>query len=236
MVILNVKIILALVLTAIPFAYAYFVRPRQDKPGRWHNAFSFVGSQIPSLRRMAVRAQKFWRRLQKGMRRSDSFRKLYTLLVLIILIVYQFVDFYAASSLLDTAANNCLSEAVENRVENGVGNGVGRGVDLIAAQTFLTQPVATLSAAVLGLQLFFYKTADALLTYLHVSNRMFTFFSIAILVILTTSPRLFILAETMDIILIAAFFYPEKDSTLPPRKRKHIPVQENRNNMKKTAA
>ncbi len=80
----------------------------------------------------------------------------------------------------------------------------------------------------LGLLLFFYKTADALLTYLHVSNRMFLFFSIAILVILTTSPRLFILAETMDIILIAAFFYLEKDTTFPQRKRMHIPVQENR--------
>lgn len=198
--------------------------------------FLLLGHKSLSLRRMAVRVRKFYRRLQKGMRHSDSFRKFYTLLILIILIVYQFVDFYAASSLLDTAANNCLSGAVENSAENVAEKGVGKGVNLITAQTFLTQPVATLSAAVIGLLLFFYKTADALLTYLHVSNRMFTFFSIAILVILTTSPRLFILAETMDIILIAAFFYPEKDSTLPPRKRKHIPVQENRKNMKKTAA
>lgn len=115
MFILSLKVILAMVLTAIPFTYAYYIRPRKDKPGIWHSGFTVIAAQIPHLRKVAVRIRKFIRRMSDGMSKRDNFRKFYGLIILLAIIAYQYVDFHAASYTVEVA-----KEFVENSGEKSV--------------------------------------------------------------------------------------------------------------------
>lgn len=84
--------------------------------------------------------------------------------------------------------------------------------------------------------MFSYRITDRLLNSIHRSRKFFFFWGLFIMVMLTTSPRYFILAETLDIILIAAFFYPTKIPDTEPRGRKGIPKEEEKESVLKMAA
>ena len=231
MVILNIKLILALILTAIPFAYAYYVRPRKDKPGIWRNGFTFLSAQWPWLKKAATAIGKFFRRMYDGMRRSDTFRKFYILMVLLVILAYQYIDFHTASDMLEAARN-----MVENSGEKTAEKCAEKFPALKAYIPFITSPYATITAAVMGLSLFSYRIADWMFTKLHDSRKTFFGFALAILVTLTLSPRIFIIAETMFIILMAAFFYPDKRPTEKPLGRKRIPREKKDDRELKMAA
>ena len=231
MVILNIKIILALLLTAVPFAYAYYVRPRKDKTGVWRNSFTFLSAQWPWLKRIATTIGKFCRRMYDGMKRSDNFRKFYILMVLLAILAYQYIDFHTASNMLEAAR-----DMVENSGEKTAEKCAEKFPVLKAYIPFITSRYATITAAVMGLSLFSYRISNWLLTRLHGSRKIFFGFALTILVTLTLSPRIFIIAETMFIILMAAFFYPDKKQAEKPLGRKRIPHEEESKNEQKMAA
>lgn len=231
MFILCLKIILALVLTTIPFTYAYYIRPRKDKPGVWRNGFTAVASQFPYIRKLVVSIWKCTRRLYDGMKKWDSFRKFYGMMILLAIIAYQYTDFHAASYTVQVA-----KEFVENSGEKYIEMSAEKYKTIRAVAPFLTQPFATLLAACLGLLLFSYRITDRLLSCLHKNQKVFFFWGLFIMVILTTSTRYFILAETMDIILLAAFFYPTKIPDSLPKGRKRLPENQRKESVLKMAA
>ena len=86
-----------------------------------------------------------------------------------------------------------------------------------AAQTIglygalMTRPYATLLAAVMSLAMFSYKWADAVLTYLHDHPKHFLVVAALAMLIAMVSPRYIIVTEMLEIVLLAAYIYPDRN-------------------------
>ena len=122
--IIDLKMILMFVMAAVPFTFAM----------RWRPAF----------------ATRFY----EGMKRSDNFRKFFTLVILMVMIALEFIDFQASTAIATLMHDSHLSVA-----------DAAQTIGLYGA--LMTRPYATLLAAVMSLAMFSYKWADAVLTYLH---------------------------------------------------------------------
>lgn len=229
--IIYLKILLALVLTIIPFWYAYYVRPRQDKPGIWRNGFTFLAAKLPAIGRVLNALANFVRKLHEGMRRSTSCRKFYILIFLLTIITYQYIDFHAA--------NNAF-EMAKNMVQKSGDKPIPAIINYRAATDpftpFLTHPFATVIAAFIGLIFFFYEPANRLLNLLHQSRGIYSCVGLVCLFLLLSTANYFIVAETLFIFLIAAYFYPKKISDNYPGGKKAIPEDENKQQTIRLAA
>ena len=71
------KLILACLLAAAPFMYAAYMRSGKH-----------------SLPRVI-------KRLYEGMKKSDNFRNFFTLILLMVLVAYQYVDFHASTAIAE---------------------------------------------------------------------------------------------------------------------------------------
>ncbi len=110
MTIVYLKLILAAVITAIPLFYEYYVRPKEKTSKVWRNMFTAIGSSMPFLSRFCNKMKQHAKRSADGMRKSDNFRKFFTYIVLLILIVIQFVDLQASQVVVQGAANMGLQK------------------------------------------------------------------------------------------------------------------------------
>ena len=216
------KIILAFLLSALPFFYMSYIRPKEKTSPVWRNMFTALGTQMPRLRTVKKTFGKFFHRLYDGMKKSDNFRKFFTLVTLLLMIAVQFVDFSASTSIA-----RMLQEASHDSHETA---------KMIAVYgTLMTRPHASVLAACLSLILFSYTAADWLLTRLH--NRRKLFFGVALitLVVLFASPRYLIVTEVLEMMLMAALIYPNKIPSQDPKGRKPIPREEEQNTLRKAA-
>lgn len=216
------KIILAFLLSALPFFYMSYIRPKEKTSPVWRNMFTALGTQMPRLRAVKKAVGKFFHRLYDGMKKSDNFRKFFTLVTLLLMIAVQFVDFSASTSIA-----RMLQEASHDGHETA---------KMIAVYgTLMTRPHASVLAACLSLILFSYTAADWLLTRLH--NRRKLFFGVVLitLVVLFASPRYLIVTEVLEMMLMAALIYPNKIPSQAPKGRKPIPTEEEQNTLRKAA-
>lgn len=207
------KIILALLLSALPFLYVTYIRPKEKTSPIWRNMFTVLATKMPRLGAARRAVGKFFHRLYDGMKKSDNFRKFFSLITLLLMIAVQFVDFSATTSIA-----KMLQEASHDSCQTA---------KVIAVyDTIMTRPHATLLAACLSMTLFSYKAADWLLTRLH--NRRKFFFCIALiaLIILFASPSYLIVTEVLEMMLIAALIYPNKMPLQDPKGRKPIPMEQ----------
>lgn len=217
------KLILAFLLSAVPFLYVSFVKPKRETSTVWRNMFTAIGSQLPRLKAVKTACSRFFHRLYEGMKRSDNFRKFFSLITLLLMIAVQFIDFSASTE---------IARGIKEVAENSDGNvaETAKHVNHIVAiyGPLMTKPHATVLAACLSLSLFAYSSANWLLTKLHNSRRILFFTALITLFFLFASPRYFIVAEVMEMMLMAAIIYPNKIASPDPKGRKGIPDERNK--------
>ena len=218
------KIILALLLSAVPFLYASFIRPRQETSPKWRNMLATIGSlginSIPLVKALRMSCSKYLHRLYEGMKKSDNCRKFFSLLTLLVMIAVQFVDFSASTEIA-----RGIKDVVENDPERTTET-AGQMAHLIAVYgPLMSKPYATLLAACASMTLFVYGASDWLLTRLHNSSRIFFSAAMMTLVILFASPRFLVVTEMLEIILMAALVYPNRTAPSDPKGKKGLPVE-----------
>lgn len=222
---IHFKIILAFLLSALPFFYISFIRPKEKTSPVWRNMFTALGTQMPRLRAAKRAVGKFFHRLYEGMKKSDRFRKFFSLVTLLLMIAVQFVDFSASTEIA-----RGIREISQSDAET-----YGEIHTIAIYGPLMSKPHASVLAACLSLTLFSYTAADLLLTRLH--NRRKFFFGVALiaLIVIFSSPRFLIVTEVLEIMLMAALIYPNKIPSQDPKGRKPIPMVEEQQKLRKTA-
>lgn len=216
------KIILAFLLSALPFFYISFIRPKEKTSPVWRNIFTALGTQMPRLRAAKNAVGKFFHRLYDGMKKSNNFRKFFSLITLLLMIAVQFVDFSATMNVA-----KMIQDASQDSQQTA---------QIIAVYgTLMTRPHASVLAACLSLTLFSYTAADWLLSRLH--NRRKFFFGVALmaLIVLFSSPRYLIVTEVLEMMLMAALIYPNKIPSQDPKGREPIPMVKEQQELRKAA-
>ena len=217
------KLILAFLLSAIPFLYVSLIKPKRETSSVWRNMFTAIGSQLPHLKAVKTACSKFLHRLYEGMKRSDNFRKFFTLITLLLMIAVQFIDFSASTEIARGI------KAVAESSSKSTSETISDVNQVIAVYgSLMSKPHATVLAACLSMLLFAFGPANWLLTRLHNSRRIFFFAALVTLFFLFVSPRYFIVGEIMEMMLMAALIYPNKITSPDPKGRKGIPVEKNR--------
>ena len=218
------KILLAFLLSAVPFLYVSYIKPRQETSPRWRNMFATIGSlginRLPQYKAFKTACSKFLCRLYEGMKKSDNFRKFFTLVTLLLMIAVQFIDFSASTEIAReikaVAESNSMSTA-------GAVSDVNQVIAVYGS--LMSRPHATVLAACLSMLLFAYGPANWLLTRLHNSRRVFFLAALVTLFFLFVSTRYFIVAEIMEMMLMAALIYPDKITSPDPKGRKGVPYE-----------
>ena len=224
------KIILAFLLSALPFFYVSYIRPRKESSPVWRNMFTALGTQMPRLRAFKEAVAKFFHRLYDGMKKSDNFRKFFSLVTLLLMIAVQFIDFSASTEIARSIREISQSDAeTYGEIEKQLSHTIA------IYGSLMSKPHASVLAACLSLTLFWYTAADWLLSRLH--NRQKFFFGVALLalIILFASPRYIIVAEILEMMLMAALIYPNKIPSQDPKGRKPIPVAKEQQTFRKAA-
>lgn len=217
------KLILAFLLSAVPFLYVLFIKPKRETSSVWRNMFTVIGSQLPRLKAVKTACSRFFHRLYEGMKRSDNFRKFFSLITLLLMIAVQFIDFSASTEIARGIREISQSDAeTYGEIEKQLSHTIAIYGPL------MTKPHATVLAACLSLSLFAYSSANWLLTKLRNSRRIFFFTALITLFFLFASPRYFIVAEVMEMMLMAAVIYPNKIASPDPKGRKGIPDERNK--------
>ena len=165
--IIDLKMILLFVMAAVPFTFAM----------RWRPTFA--------------------KRFYEGMKRSENFRKFYTLVILMVMIAIEFIDFQASTAIAKIMHDGHLTAADAAQTIGLYG-------------TLMTRPYATLLAALMSLVMFSYKWADTVLTYLHDNPKKFLIVAGVAMLIAMVSPRCIIVTEMLEIVLLAAYIYPDR--------------------------
>lgn len=113
MFILVLKLILALVLTMIPFVFHYWIKPKSNESPKWKNSISILEENLPSIRRKKRIIFLWFMRFYKKMKFSRNARKFFTYILIVSMLIVQFVDFQASKY-----AKEHLNEATSISVEN----------------------------------------------------------------------------------------------------------------------
>lgn len=216
------KLILLFVLSALPFVWASYLRTKKKSSSGKRNIFSVMGQQMPRLKAVKDAVSNLLHRLYEGMKKSDNFRKFFTLIVLLLMIAVQFVDCCASQEVARASWEHQID------AENGA-----HFVRVYAP--LMSPPYAIFLAAFMSLSFFFFKVADHVLTILHNVRVIFYFLSVLTMIILFASPRNIIIVEVMEIILMAAMIYPNKTIPEEPKGRKSIPMTPRQNGLRKSA-
>lgn len=211
------KIFLSLILVILPYAYAYHVRAKKKRGEQQSSLFNFLGKHLPKIHQACQAVANFIMRVYDGMKRSDSFRRFFTIVTLLVLLVYQYIDFHVASSIAHDMREAILDSA-ERNVEDIA--------ELKLLLPYFTKPQATMLGACLTLMFFSYRFTDCLLTLLHNNSRLYCLVGLATMTLVILASRWFIIAETLAVILMAAYIYPDKRPIENPKGRKGIPKHE----------
>lgn len=137
----------------------------------------------------------FIHRIYEGMKKSETFRKFFTLIVLMVMLVVEFVDFQASTSIAQMIQDSTLTTAETTQV-----------IGIYA--TLMSRPYATLLASVICLSFFSFRAADWMLTRLHQQPKVFLGVAILAILIMFVSARYIIVSQVIFIILMAAYAYP----------------------------
>ena len=118
-----------------------------------------------------------------------------------VMIALEFIDFQASTAIATMMHDSHLSAA-----------DAAQTIGLYGA--LMTRPYATLLAAVMSLAMFSYKWADAVLTYLHDHPKHFLVVAALAMLIAMVSPRYIIVTEMLEIVLLAAYIYPDRNGSI----------------------
>lgn len=107
------KIILALLLSAIPFLFKHFILPKRESSPACRNAITAAASAMPYFKRWRRKYFNISIRIYNAMKHSIEARKFFTLLMLLVLLTITMVDFSASATIarkVTKAAQECGDE------------------------------------------------------------------------------------------------------------------------------
>lgn len=181
------KIILAIVLTLIPFIYRYGVKPLREEKPELRNIFTY-------LHAIQKRLWNFY----NWMKYSKNFRNFHILIFVMLALATQFVEMQASKQVYYASAENLYlpqSLLVKDSLTS-----FGKATSLSITLSFL-----------LTMPFFDYKFTDKVLTYL--SERLWAFIALSVLsfTLLFVFPGCYAIGTTIYIFLLAATNYPRQD-------------------------
>ena len=194
---LYIKIIIAILLSAIPFLFAIFIKPKA-KEGKWKNVFTLSEINSEKVANGAGKIRKFIMKIYEAMKYSDNARKFFIMVLIITMIVVQWID----------------SEATQTAVKAIIGNRENvyqEKESMVMLFPFITSPIVTILSMIYTLILFRYKWANKLLTKINTSKKMIVLFiALIMLSIVVGNGRFFLLGEILFLTLIWALILPKK--------------------------
>lgn len=212
----NFRFFLAMIFAILPLVKAAYQNTVNAREKERTNIWIFLGRKIPAVGLLCYSVEGFLKTLQKRMRTSDNARKLYTVMLLIVMLVYTYVE-YAASE----QAAKVVKAAMDAPVTDA-------SVSIIEMYSPMISDMYVLFACqLLTFAFFSYKFSNWILTSLHDGRELTWLTVLMILVIIFYSsfqtPRYMILAEVIYLILLASFYYPDRIGEQDPRGRQGIP-------------
>ena len=218
------KYILAMFLAILPFIVSYALRKKANKEGNNGSKASgivpFLAHHLPHVSFLFHALANFAKRLYKGMRKSENSRKFFTVILIIVLLIYTYVDFTASESAMDI---------IRFTGEKG-------GVSSVAFTVYfpmVSNSVALFLCQIFTFVLFSYRIADWILSWIGDNwNYVMTFDCMLIAYVAVYSQGWFIMAEVLTIYLMAAGIYPKRINDPTPKERKPVPMEKDSHEIK----
>lgn len=215
------KIVVAIVLSTLPFLIVHFTLRAPQKTSQESLVAKKTSTEEPLMSATKLEIARFYLRLfffnlqpqifLKGLRRYKSFRKFLHLMLALSVALIQLVEMQVVSDVSKYVINSNL-----------------QGGELVVfsqlCKNLISYPFINLGLFLFDILLFWYKPTNKLLNELHSNRRFIWCFGIFALMVLFYSPRCLNLTETMLLILIAAYFYPPILEDDFPKARKPLPV------------
>lgn len=209
MFILTLKLILAFVLTMIPFVFHYWIKPKSKDSPKWKNSISILENYMPSVRRKKRIVYAWLMRIYRKMKFSRNARKFFTYILIVSMLIVQVVDFHASKY-----ANERLAESTSiNAGKDCHGSSTCMMMKRKASATVLRSHITPFWAfnlcLIVTIAAFSFRLADLTLTKIHNVRWIKWIMGIAILLLIVASlGRLLLVAEISYLILIAGLIYP----------------------------
>ncbi|MEE0053595.1 MAG: hypothetical protein UFD09_08110 [Prevotella sp.] len=209
MFILLLKLILALVLTMIPFVFHYWIKPKSNESPKWKNSISILEENLPSIRRKKRIIFLWFMRFYKKMKFSRNARKFFTYILIVSMLIVQFVDFQA-SKYAKEHLNEVTSISVENtQPRNSTCLASKHKTSAMLLRSHTTPFWAFNLCLIITLATFSFRLSDIVLTKIHNVRWIKWAMGIAIVLLIVTSiGRLLLVAEISYLILMAGLLYP----------------------------
>lgn len=210
MFILSLKVILAFVLTAIPFAYHAWVQPNQDRSPLLRNLSTAVMACLPKIRGVGKKARSFLLWYYDKMKSSMSARKHFTLVLVMVLLTVQYVDY--ETTLYAVRTNHLIGECPSflEMDKAGMGsclwNAWEKKLFFLPSQTPYNIITINLLCTFL---LFNYRIAETVLTCLNQKKVMFSLSAAVSVALVLIDGRLLIGSECIYILLGAGAIFPK---------------------------
>lgn len=210
MFVISLKLLLAFVLTAVPFVFHLFVKPHAGKQGKWHSLPSLLMSAAPRLCTWKRRAVVWLVRFRNRMKSSDKARKFFTLVLCLFLLLLQAVDFYSAGAawgvhermIVEGRMVPCVADCSFGQIE---------GLLSDCCCPYQTPILTTLLMLLLAIALMNHKVANAMLMCLKRYDVLFIECTAFVLVfVFMGCGHYMIVAECLFCVLLASVAYPEQ--------------------------
>lgn len=209
MYILTLKLIVAFVLTMIPFVFHYWIKPKSKESPKWKNSISILENNMPYIRRKKRVVYAWLMRIYRKMKFSRNARKFFTYILIVSMLIVQVVDFQASKY-----AQEQLQESTSINAEKGCQSSspcmmMRRKASATMLRSHITPFWAFNLCLVVTLALFSFRLADMILTNIHNVRWVKWAMGCAIILLIVVSlGRLLLVAEVSYLILIAGLIYP----------------------------
>lgn len=212
------KILLAVILSAVPLLFHFFIKPRKESP-QWKNLSTTISTHLPGLRRTLERAWNWIVHFYDSMKHSDNSRKFFTRILTLVICTYGYVDFSATLEAKNHVEKHILPEKNLTVIPYVDTNAC------IGEELMMSYRLATFTVFFLSLLMGSYKFSNGLLQIIHRNKKTISGFALCSIALMMV-PGTFIIGEIFAILLMASYCYPEMVSSSDPKGRKPIPCEQ----------
>ena len=215
---ISIKILLAMVITAIPLYILVFVKPKLKNKEEWKNSFEFAKKHRGFFTRLKKKRLELLLSFSNGLVYSKSVRKIYLLMTLVLMLIVETID----TNISHSIAKWVIVEGHQN-------------YDFFTEYSYLnpmlTHPVATLTSFFLTFLFLSYRIGNYILTEFHNGKGNFILLLLAAVgLCYPEGGRFILLAEILFILSFAAYFYPnlqtaEFESIAQKKRKKETEAQ-----------
>lgn len=220
------KILLAVVISAIPFVVKYYIIPKSKEDDKYRNSMTMVASYIPWLNvRLRYARRKlinFFRKLEI----SKKHRRFFQLSLMLTIMLVQITNANASMSSFRILTEKHLSYGTFEQTSLNVlglfkvNSGLGWNTVVPSVNLFLMICILTLLR---------YKYIDKVLTALNSSRKLqIIVFSAILIFVFEPSGSSFMLAEFLYLLLLGAYLYPKLDKEKSMKYYSILAIRKNR--------